>query len=215
MSSTQNVFAHTKPEIRDTIYEMLSLVHTLCQKNDINYWICAGTLLGAVRHQDLIPWDDDADVKVDARQRRALLAALKTLDPTLWSFHRMYFGYKLCPAGAPRSVAIEGCKYRYPALDIFLMQANTKTGQYEYFTEEAALEFSKEFHLLSEVFPLRLYTFGALQVFGPREPRPYLDRAYGTNWNEVAWKNYNHEHEIGFERVTIPLSKAMNNDEVP
>lgn len=34
----------------------------VCQDLELNYTICAGTLLGAVRHGGFIPWDDDVDV---------------------------------------------------------------------------------------------------------------------------------------------------------
>ena len=34
----------------------------VCQKYDLRYYLICGSLLGAVRHKDLIPWDDDVDV---------------------------------------------------------------------------------------------------------------------------------------------------------
>lgn len=42
--------------------ELLCLFDKICKKYSLKYWLHAGTLLGAVRHDGFIPWDDDIDV---------------------------------------------------------------------------------------------------------------------------------------------------------
>ena len=41
---------------------LLEQFQTVCRKHNLKYYAIGGTLLGAVRHQGFIPWDDDIDV---------------------------------------------------------------------------------------------------------------------------------------------------------
>lgn len=48
--------------MQDLCQELLNFVVIVCNKNDLDYWLVGGNLLGAVRHGAFIPWDDDMDV---------------------------------------------------------------------------------------------------------------------------------------------------------
>lgn len=46
------------------MFEMLRFIDEVCRRHHIRYWLCSGTLLGAVRHGGFIPWDDDLDIEM-------------------------------------------------------------------------------------------------------------------------------------------------------
>ena len=49
-------------QIHEEKKKMLEELKKFCNKEKITYYICGGTLLGAIRHRGFIPWDDDVDV---------------------------------------------------------------------------------------------------------------------------------------------------------
>ena len=49
-------------DIKQVEKGLLREFDTICSKNSLYYTLCGGTMLGSIRHQGFIPWDDDIDV---------------------------------------------------------------------------------------------------------------------------------------------------------
>lgn len=49
-------------EVKELEFEILADFAAFCEAHNWRYWIAYGSLLGTVRHGDMIPWDDDIDL---------------------------------------------------------------------------------------------------------------------------------------------------------
>lgn len=51
-------------EMQEQLLLQLRIVDEVCREHGLRYWLDGGTLIGAMRHGQPIPWDDDMDICV-------------------------------------------------------------------------------------------------------------------------------------------------------
>lgn len=64
-------------EIRQVQLDILSAVDEFCRSNNMRYYLSYGTLLGAIRHNGFIPWDDDIDITMPYPDYRRFIEEFK------------------------------------------------------------------------------------------------------------------------------------------
>ena len=59
--------------IRELGYQILTFTDNVCKKYDLQWWADGGTLLGSIRHQNYIPWDDDLYIAMMIKDYNAFI----------------------------------------------------------------------------------------------------------------------------------------------
>ena len=100
----------TLQEIHEATLEMMDYIHALCEEHGIVYYVGFGSLIGTVRHNGFIPWDDDFDIQMPRKEFERFREVFEKTD------HPAY--YRLCERkntknyyyGIPR---FSDTRYRY------------------------------------------------------------------------------------------------------
>lgn len=76
-------------ELRKIQLDILNEFKRVCEENNLQYFLSNGTLLGAVKYNGYIPWDDDVDVCMKREDYLKLLNVYKDSDKyTLFSHEK-------------------------------------------------------------------------------------------------------------------------------
>ncbi len=77
-------------EIQSKEFEILCEFDRICRKHHLRYGLCGGTLLGAVRHEGFIPWDDDIDVEMPRPDYKKLMEIAEAEFPSYYRLETPY-----------------------------------------------------------------------------------------------------------------------------
>ncbi|SJZ86190.1 lipopolysaccharide cholinephosphotransferase [Pilibacter termitis] len=180
----------TAEELKNCQLELLLHVDKICRNEGIAYSLCAGSLIGTIRHRGYIPWDDDIDIMLERTEYEKLLTVLRanedeykllhyTTQKSLFPFAKLY---------NPKTVLKSLTGNNQPGigvgLDIFPMDVlPSKQEEREAFQKEAR---KKAILLESDGFPAYAAAPNLLIFFAKIIVRfPQFVKAHGK-WKEIA-----------------------------
>lgn len=168
-------------QFQNELKDLMQLLHELCDKLNIEYWAHYGTLLGAVRNKDIIPFDDDLDIGMTRSDYNILIN-----NADIAKKFGLNYSYE---DDIPRVKLINFNTNIEPYLDIFIME--NINGKFKITEGKWAEE--KGYFTPEELYPLKEYKFGNINIKGPNIPIPFLEREYG-DW-QIEKKTHSH-HEF-------------------
>lgn len=128
---------------KQILLETFKFTIDFLESHELKWWACGGTMLGAIRHHDIIPWDDDIDIMMPRNDYNRLIDLSKDLVGTNYRF--------ICPRDEDyylpsakiydtSTTIIESKRYPFPIgvfVDIFPLD------QFDYSIEEYKAKFKK------------------------------------------------------------------------
>jgi phosphorylcholine metabolism protein LicD len=193
--------ARTDPKIILRAYQMMKDFDEVMTHHNIKYWADFGSLLGAVRHKGIIPWDDDLDVTIKKEDADSVQALAPIFEKLGYKLKKIFFGYNLVPN---KPLDLDLPNQYIPFLDIFTVSKNKKgLWAYNNFPPN-----DKERYKDEDIWPLKRHAFGNITVPVPQKPHRFLDQEFGGNWADYAHVEACHTSEIEREKLVLKLNPA-------
>lgn len=200
----------------DSLYSSLKFMHDTLTANKIKYFIIGGTLLGAVRHQGIIPHDHDGDIaifKKDVPKLRRLKKIFMNNGYILGQQEEEEPYYK-----KHNDVITWYVESRFLSCDIFIME-EYKNGKINYsdpgWRQQDSLGGKTCYIESIHLYPLIPYRFGNFWLYGPNNAIPHLNKCYGEDWSSRAYENGKKKVMKVNDYLTLKPPKYTKDDTPP
>ena len=197
MTTNHNI---TKNQAK-TLYRTLKHLNDILIDNNISYWVTGGTLIGALRHRGIVPWDDDGDICI---MRKDIKKFRTKVVPKLEKLGYFVEEGLLDDDGNKNSCALDKKKNTCTwfvehnskhslGVDIFVMERVGPLVTYSDPGWRTADNGGKTcFFIYKYIFPLVPVRFGNFWVMTPHNAVDHLNQCYGTDWVSVSQRLYDH-----------------------
>lgn len=172
------------------LYLLMFNLDKIFKQLGIEYFIISGTLLGSYRHSGLMPWDDDIDIGImdqydSILQSKIFKELLQKNNMKITNYKEISFGYKIFLNNK-----------EFPFIDIFIYEkqinnSNKIIFKYDY----PKITWPNEYFYYAELYPLKNYNFGPIQLPGPQNAYKYIKRSYGISSFFFIINTNNHHPE--------------------
>ena len=190
---------------------MMYDTHQILVNNGLKYFVCSGTLLGAVRHQGIIPWDDDIDIGMMSRDMKKIKSIEVDFNKCGYGIAKIWLGYKIFYLNRK---LLDGFTYSFPSIDVFSWK-KFPDDTYRFSVKRAREIWPKEYIDAKDMFPLVEYQFGSFDVLGPAKYKSYFTNYFGKDWNRIAYREYDHEKEEEVEKIKVKITDKMRKPAKP
>ncbi len=174
-------------------------VATILDKNNFDYTLDGGTILGIVRENRLLPWDNDIDFSILNPKKESVDTILKILKTKGFRIRLRYFEKDYAPyfkKGGVRMIKIRNKKFfgllkGNVCLDIFVKYQH-EDNFYWLIGNNVIKSVPKSFYEVSDKIKFQNYSYPI-----PANTEEYLSYRYG-NWQEPKkdWSTFSHDKAI-------------------
>ncbi|MBO7496355.1 MAG: LicD family protein [Salinivirgaceae bacterium] len=99
--------------LHNELLDLMCFIHSFCETNGIKYSLTGGSLLGAIRHNGFIPWDDDFDIMFDRCNYEKFIIAMSNATDLEYILEQDQWVYRV-----RKCHKINGY---VPSIDLFVM----------------------------------------------------------------------------------------------